>query len=241
MKKILILLCAGLMVCFVASGALAYTATDTPVYKWKGAVNTGVLHHGASDPISSTNPGPFNTYGYDFIGGVLTIYTNWSPVFNKSIDAVATADLFIDFWYNGPGFDYAIGLDDGTNGTANRITNVYDVATNGYNNTQFYFAGQTSLQYGGSLDAAGAVDVPAIALGNVIGNVPVVWTTGIGNDPDNSVAITLGAVDNFTFFWASGTCGNGPIDGKVPLPGAMLLLGAGMARLVAYARRRRGE
>lgn len=240
MKKILILLCAGLMVCFVASGALAYTATDTLVYEWIGNVNTGDDHYGASDPISSSNPGRFNTYGYDFSGGVLTIYTNWSPASNRFIDGVATADLFIDLWSTGPGYDFAIGLDDGTNWTANRIGKVYDVATNGYKNTKDYFSWQL-LSYGGSLDAAGAVDVPAIAKGSSTDTVSVVWTTGIGDNPDNSVAITLGQIENFSFFWASGTCGNGPIDGKVPLPGAMLLLGAGMARLVAYARRRRGE
>ncbi|MEJ2673382.1 MAG: hypothetical protein P8168_14525 [Deltaproteobacteria bacterium] len=58
------------------------------------------------------------------------------------------------------------------------------------------------------------------------------------------VAIDLGDISGldpgaFDFIWATRTCANDTAEGKVPLPGALILLGAGLVRLTAYARRRR--
>lgn len=55
----------------------------------------------------------------------------------------------------------------------------------------------------------------------------------------------LDPTEDYSGIWATGTCANDTIEFSkasgfvVPLPGAVLLLGAGLARLVGYARRQR--
>jgi len=62
-----------------------------------------------------------------------------------------------------------------------------------------------------------------------------------GADPviDLSLLPEFDMSKGWNFLWATGTCANDTATGQVPLPGAILLLGAGLARLAAYARRKR--
>ena len=68
------------------------------------------------------NANTFNTFGADLSGNTFTIFTNWNPNKNGSVNAlVKTADLFIDKGDNGS-WDVAIQLDTLT-GTGNVYAN----------------------------------------------------------------------------------------------------------------------
>lgn len=186
--------------------------------------------------------------------GILEIYTNWDgPGYTDIVDGatVVAADLFIDAGADGI-WDFAIGMRNVSGD--NRLGNVYYIGT--HKTSRDLFKSHTSLIYGGQYDTDGnpsngyqAADVPVEAGGTSFDTTTVTWTGTL--DP-RTVQITLTGITGFnpnaafSFLWATGTCANDTAlasftAGNVPLPGALLLLGAGLARLAAYARKRREE
>jgi hypothetical protein len=233
MKKLFLVLSALMLVCFMASGALAYGINNlTQVQDQNG--NWYAVGATIGDPAY------FKIGGANYNSGsnTLTFFTNWNPSKDGYL-GVSTGDLFID--YNGGGWDLSIGLDTNPNGQglsrANAITNLGNVYTGSIQYSFITIAGTYGYNFKTGSDPAERSPVLMNNFTNT--TTPVVWGAG-DSDYQSSVAVTLpGYVgDNFRFFWSPSTCSNGPMEGAVPLPGAVLLLGAGMARLVAYARRR---
>ena len=218
-----------------------------------GWIGTQVSGHGDYwyDVIGDT--AVFQTEGATLSGSTLTIKTNWSgptvvdsfPGYNPG---AVTADLFIRYnTTTGTAWDFAIALGskDPTAGNAanSRLGTYY---TNPQYNTSTFYFGTSGLIYGGKYNTG--------TVGHEIGaNVPV-FATGTGDSAAGLVSwgadpvIDLSKLKGFdmskgwNFLWATGTCANDTAQGQVvPLPGAILLLGAGLARLAAYARRRRDD
>jgi hypothetical protein len=200
----------------------------------------------------------------------LNMFTEFGPATASATAAGVTvkhADLFLSTGVGGVAFDTAIRVRGSVAGTGDgtEFTVAYTTAQL-QNNT---FAGVSSYDhmnpsntgwlFGGKYDQADAKYVPVNATGTADPNKrTVTWTTsevalpsqlGSGNAYRVSVDLTGlfdPEVDNFAFLWGTGQCANDTIEGSraagvVPIPGAVLLLGAGLARLTAYARRKKTE
>jgi hypothetical protein len=205
------------------SGAMGFNYTVLNNTDIQDSTGNWDAWNGRTNPIQAAPNDFFNTYGADWAGGVLTIYSKWSPIRNNVFAGIVTADLLID--KNSDGFwDFSVGLDPGTNGAPIRINNLYTggdifttpVGTYGINVNQ---ASPHPIVTGKPNQETQVF-------------VPVVWNPST-KDGTDMVSVTLGNLvgDQFTFMWASGTCGNGPIEGKVPLPPSLLLLGSGLLGL----------
>jgi hypothetical protein len=230
MKKLILLLLAMMLFLGLAvSGAMAFTYTilnNTDIQDSNG--NWG--WNGRTNPIQGGPPNDFfNTYGADWAGGVLTIYSRWSPIKNNVFAGIVTADLIIDKNSDGI-WDFSVGLDPGNNNATTRINNYYignDIFTT------------PSGTYGVNVNQASPHRIVTAKPNQETQIfVPVVWAAST-KDGTDMVSITLGNLvgDQFTFMWASGTCGNGPIEGKVPVPPSVLLLGSGLVGLCLLRRK----
>jgi len=198
----------------------------------------------------------FESYGADIntTDSVLTIYTNWGPGDIGGLGAF-TSDLFIDVDPgNDNGFDYAVDLTGLSNDDAavDNANTVDIVSFTSVQTSQDLFAGTGNI-YGGRYDDDSNKPVPVNATGTTkVGDATVTWTTSTGL---GAYAIVIDLSDpalgfnpgDFAFVWGTGTCANDTVLGgpqpsgesPVPLPGALLLLGAGLVRLAAYRRRHR--
>jgi PEP-CTERM motif len=208
--------------------AWGYTFNDTTLVEpWKAGGATGAPWTDLIGPADT-----FDTFGANYMGGILTIFTNWNP--NKdgfANAAVKTADLFIG---PSPGgnFAFAIQLD-----TLTGTGLVYSGLTPAlYQTSDDIFKGLTNLTYGGQYDQAAAKLVPVLATFPIppLTDTSVVWTIPGGGLP-NQVAIDLSGIGGLGngFVWGTATCSN---DGfaAVPLPPSVLLLGTGLLGLVGW-------
>ncbi|MFZ5447015.1 MAG: VPLPA-CTERM sorting domain-containing protein [Thermodesulfobacteriota bacterium] len=265
MKKFIVLaLTLALALAAGASGALADTIipNSTYVQSYKG-------HNVYSEPVSHSTPAPnppgatwydrigeeniYETYGAVFSGSILTIYTNWNPDHVGDNTAI-TADLFLKTG-GSTDYNYAVQLNDVLTKTGGLGTFSADILAAGSNPTtsEDLFHDKTNLVYGGRYySAAGtALLVPVLATGaDTNSDANVIWASAAGNSyfPNAAyrIAINLSNVPDiagtpFCFLWATGTCANDTAKGDpvVPIPGALVLLGAGLVRLAGYARRKR--
>jgi hypothetical protein len=227
MKKVLLVLTAVFVVCFAASGVLAYTINDDP--------NDAIGH-----PI-------FETYGINVLnftpgqnnGGLaLQLFTNYP----EAGDLVGTwdtkpADVFITETYYGVDYLWAVPLvnHDGFNaGTT--------YAVKSFNVSDFFDPKDQTYIYNHNTPVRIATQGTNYGLPD-LGAGSVTWNSQSPSiNPNYRVDVQLGWWEDdpnakVCVFWGTSTCGNDKV-GCVPLPGAVLLLGAGLVRLVAYARRR---
>jgi hypothetical protein len=211
------------------SGALAYNYDDTTkVQEWVG----GSVYGTWKNVIGDTNV--FDTFGANYNGSTLTIFTNWNPSKDGDVNAaVKTADLFIDLCCNGT-WDYAVRLD--TNGKGN----VYSVPP--YSTSDSIFGPIGGLIYGGKYDEASPKLAPVWATdATAATTTDVDWTYG-ASDLNNQVAIDLTglASGKFGFFWGTATCANDGFAACVPLPPSVLLMGSGLLGVGLLGWRRQG-
>jgi hypothetical protein len=174
---------------------------------------------------------------------------------------VLTADLFIDINPGASdGFDYAIDMSSiAKNSSGQQEVSIISLDKDpnpaaGYQTSEDLFK-NTGWIYGGRYDNDPQKKVPVNALGTALGDKATVeWVAQAGDsDPDTAawgIVVSLLNVPDFdpssgewSFLWATGDCSNDAVlagvqpTAVVPLPGALLLLGAGFARLAAYRRR----
>lgn len=230
MKKILLVLGAISMVCFLASGAMAYTVTD---------------------PTNDAIGAAFESYGIDmhnytpgvYSGAIsFSLFTDY-PQAGLTVGSWVTtpADLFIRETYYGNSYLWAIplasrpGFDAGT---------MYAVGT--YKISDDFDPSPGSYTYNHN------VPVQIATAGNNYGWVSfgggsVTWNNlGAGNHPDWRVDIATGGVyqddpnGKWGLLWGTATCGNDVVS-TAPIPGAVQLLGTGLVLLAALGRRRAAQ
>lgn len=237
---------------------------QTLARRFSGAFGPSNIWLDAIEPNPATGIS-FQTYGatFNFDTCTLTIYTDWSEGNSLTIPLVTyrTAYLFLDttpvVFPNEPSYDVAINLDS----FYGPYVAIYDpVITDSVEVSD----GNTGASYGGTYTTLPnfqhpdgndppqfPVPVLAAADGGSTEPVSVVWGTGnvpFPDDPDfgnlvNTVAIDLSGIDGidcsrFDYLWGTATCANDVIYQPVPIPGAVLLLGAGLLRLTGYMRKR---
>lgn len=220
MKKILLVLGAVAMVCFLASGALAYTINDP-----------------SNDAIGTA----FESYGIDifnyFTGPItFSLYTDY-PQAGITVSGWATtpADLFIRETYYGNQYLWAIplvsraGFDAGT---------MYAVGT--------YKISDEFEPSGGGYSYNHNIPVQIATVGNnygytSFGGGSVNWfDLAPGSHPDWRVDIVTGGLyqddpnGKYSLLWGTATCAN---DVVVPIPGAVWLMGSGLVGLWGLRRR----
>ena len=216
-------------------GVLAYDISDnTLVQPRRGNGATGAAW---TDVIGNGNL--FNTFGANRSGDTLSIFTNWNPGRNGSVNAaVKTADLFIDVGYDGS-WDYAIVLDSAraffghAYGDPSTITTAQDI-----------FSPLNGWTDGGRYGEADPKPAPTLGTSPDWATAAVTWTNGSGG-LNNRADIDLSGLKDLSRPWSSSwgtaTRSDDGFTGCVPIPPSVLLMGSGLLGLVLLAQRRKGE
>lgn len=263
MKKRIKILCGVVMILFIfTANAFATSVYDFPngtlVLAYKGASESNypgwtgwfdVIGKQVIVPKGSGQPTGYETFGANIQGNTLQLFTNWKGGLGDPEDTgVQTADLFFDLGCNGT-WDKAVGLHFPSMTYNQALTaNVYGANLTHTTSYDKYYNNNNFI-YGGKFNPAKPEFVPTRATSQATGTTQVTWNffpdaTGAFGDPGDPfyrIDVDLTGLDltgPYGFVWGSGDCANDTIQGCVPIPGAILLLGAGLTRILAYARRR---
>ena len=242
MRRLLMLMAVSI---FIWSGSvLAYTIDDTvKVGKgWTKKDDTGAIEW--CDVIGKSN---FDTKGINvnLSGDEVTIsmYTNFDGAVELRSDTVYAADLGLDLNLDGT-YEYGVVLTHGTGGDQDYSAALYkdgtwkssyevweDNASSEWQYGEFYPDDKNHKAWvkmeGGSYK--GDVDISITKSGGLYA-----WTLKIDKDLFGS---DLG--DEMGIFWATGTCANDVVQGAVPIPTTILLLGSGLLGFGLLSRRKR--
>ena len=261
MKKFFLMLVAGVM--FIWSGSvLAYTIDDDPTVN---KVGMGWTKHndpsapGWYDVIGEDN---FDTKGInvDLSGNkvIITMYTNFEGAVQLSRDTIYAADLGLDLNLDGT-YEYGVklthtGPDDTDYSAAlykdGTWKSSYDVWENDFGDgIRNHSGAKSNWRYGEFYPKSSSGEVKRKAWVKMIGGTPK-GTVGISIDESGSLyAWTLtidknlfesGDLDNqMGIFWATGTGANDVVEGVVPIPTTILLLGSGLLGFGLLGRRRK--
>ena len=241
------MLLAGVM--FIWSGSvLAYTIDDTV------NVGKGTTHKSESDPLSWPDyiGAHFDTKGIDvnMTGSniIITMYTNFDGLYTYSGDNFYAADLGLDLNLNGT-YEYGVVLTHGTGGDQDYSAALYKGGT--WKSSYNILEGNTinNLSYGEFYPEPSSNRKAWVKMdsGTKKGDV----TINISSSPSGLWEWTLtidknlfdsGDLDNqMGIFWATGTCANDVVEGVVPIPPTILLLGSGLLGFGLLSRRRKGN
>jgi hypothetical protein len=242
--KILVVWALGVFLLIPSMAGASYQfSPGTQVESYNGYTASGNWY----TVIAGSGDTNFNIVGANLVGTTLEIFTGWKgPTFTE--DSAIAADLTLA----STGGTWMVRLGN----TSSEMGKIYN-SSSGYNNSQHYFGPQTGYNYGGAYETAGQV-IPVWATGasiGTLGTTGVVWTDlgntlGLGYDVWE-VAIDLSKMPagfdstDFSFLYATGTCGNSVLTGSeggfnpVPIPPSALLLGTGLLGLVGLGWRRR--
>ena len=205
-------------------------------------------------PIIDANGSGYQPSGYEMFGvtkGNILPYSNWKGGHGDRIDAIVETALYFSM-RSAMNWEKATNLNfDMTNNYNKALTATTYLSGLSYRTSNGVFGGATSnYVYGGKFDPANPQDIPTqIISATSTGTTTVTWyfhssATGASGDPGSpfyeiDIDLTpLNLTGPYSFIWGSGTCANDTIQGCVPVPGAVLLLGADLFRLMAYGRRR---
>ena len=245
MKKFFLMLVAGVM--FIWSGSvLAYTIDDT-VNVGKGT--TKGSESSASEWLDYIGD-HFDTEGIDVnmtdSSITITMYTKFNGLYTYSGDNFYAADLGLDLNLDGT-YEYGVVLTHGTGGDQDYSAALYKGGT--WKSSYDVLEGKTinDLYYGEFYPEPSSNREAWVKMdsGTKKGDV----TINISSSPSGLWEWTLtidknlfdsGDLDNqMGIFWATGTCANDVVEGVVPIPPTILLLGSGLLGFGLLSRRKK--
>jgi len=245
MKKFFLMLVAGVM--FIWSGSvLAYTIDDT-VNVGKGT--TLGSESSASEWLDYIGD-HFDTKGIDVNMGdssiTITMYTKFNGLYTYGGDNFYAADLGLDLNLDGT-YEYGVVLTHGTGGDQDYSAALYKGGT--WKSSYDVLEGKTinDLYYGEFYPEPSSNREAWVKMdsGTKKGDV----TINISSSPSGLWEWTLtidknlfdsGDLDNqMGIFWATGTCANDVVEGVVPIPPTILLLGSGLLGFGLLGRRKK--
>ena len=243
MKKFFLMLLA--VSTFIWSGSvLAYTIDDT-VNVGKGT--TLGSESSASEWLDYIGD-HFDTKGIDvnMTGSniIITMYTNFDGLYTYSGDNFYAADLGLDLNLDGT-YEYGVVLTHGTGGDQDYSAALYKGGTwkssydvlegktiNDLYYGEFYPEPSSNREAWVKMDSGtkkGDVNINITSSGSLYAWTLEIDKTLFGSD--------LG--DKMGIFWATGTCANDVVEGVVPIPPTILLLGSGLLGFGLLGRRRK--
>ena len=247
MKKFFLMLLA--VSTFIWSGSvLAYTIEDT-VNVGKGT--TLGSESSASEWLDYIGD-HFDTEGIDVNMGdssiTITMYTKFNGLYTYGGDNFYAADLGLDLNLDGT-YEYGVVLTHGTGGDQDYSAALYKGGT--WKSSYDVLEGKTinDLYYGEFYPEPSSNRKAWVKMdsGTKKGDV----TINISSSPSGLWEWTLtidkglfdsGDLDNqMGIFWATGTCANDVVEGVVPIPPTILLLGSGLLGFGLLSRRRKGN
>ncbi len=260
MKKLIVLLAAGLLVCGLVGGALADYTYTFPNHTYVHTKTSNGGGWGAwVDAIPAGNDSVFQSFGADLTlnsgSYTLTIYTNL-PSTGHTVGSVTAA--FADIFFSDGSYSGAIGtwkyVFDVSTGKIYQINDRanFDTSFDIWESRQTYYYGgefdptfTKDPSYPNSYNSNAPVPTQYVGNGTELGNLTISWdqTSTKEGTYQHTFTWNQSSFNPYAIggIWIHGTgdCANDAVGGKVPIPGALLLFG--LARLAAHRRQEEDE